>query len=188
MRRIASAITLSGLAAMLVLSAPGHSEAQMRSQARPSPKASVSQTLGTTTITVTYSRPGVKGRTIFGELVPWGEVWRAGANEATTVEFSAGVKVNGQDLAAGKYGVWVIPRENGEWTIIFSSNADVWGLPYDDSGDVLRITTQAREAPEPLEWLTYSFMSLMPEVPTAGELVLSWAGLEVPVKVETSGM
>ncbi len=188
MRRIASAITLSGLAAMLVLSAPGHSEAQMRSQARPSPKATVSQTLGTTTITVTYSRPGVKGRTIFGDLVPWGEVWRAGANEATAVEFSADVKVNGQDLAAGKYGLWVIPGRDGAWTVIFSSNAEVWGLPYDDSGDVLRVTTQAREAPAETEWLTYSFMNLMPEVPTAGELVLSWAGLQVPIMVDASGM
>src|SRR6185295_9599035 len=93
---------------------------------RPSPKASLTQTVGITDITLTYSRPGVKGRAIWGALVPWDKVWRTGANEATTISFSDDVWINGNKLAKGSYSLHTIPNAS-EWTLIFNSVADQWG-------------------------------------------------------------
>ncbi|MCI0453179.1 MAG: DUF2911 domain-containing protein, partial [Candidatus Latescibacteria bacterium] len=89
---------------------------------RPSQKAQVMQTVGLTDVTITYSRPGVKGRVIWGGLVPYDKVWRTGANEATAITFSTDVKVNGQPLAAGTYSFHTIPTR-GDWTLIFNKKA-----------------------------------------------------------------
>src|SRR5687767_13004731 len=99
--------------------------AQVRTP-RPSPKASVMQNVGLTEITIQYSRPGVKGRAIWGSLVPYDKVWRTGANEATTIEFSEDVAINGQKLKKGLYSLHTIPNPN-EWTVIFNSVAEQWG-------------------------------------------------------------
>jgi len=88
-----------------------------------SPQASVSQNVGMTNITISYSTPGIKGRKIFGDLVPYGELWRAGANSPTTIEFSTDVKIGDKTLRAGKYAIAMIPRENGNWTIDFNKAA-----------------------------------------------------------------
>ena len=92
------------------------SQAQMVAPA-PSPAAYSTQNVGFTTVTLDYSSPGVKGRTIFGDLVPYGTPWRAGANQATTIEFSNTVKIGGENVRAGKYSVYVTPAERGNWTI-----------------------------------------------------------------------
>lgn len=111
---------------------------------RQSPTASVSQSFGYTTASVKYSRPAVNNRVIWGGLVPYGQVWRAGANEPTTIEFSREVMVNGQALAAGTYGFFVLPekkQEKDQWTFIFSRNSKGWGsYGYDAKDDALRVT------------------------------------------------
>lgn len=188
MKRFSTYAALAGVIVCLSAASTAHAQGMGRSSARPSPKASVMSTLGSTTITVVYSRPGVKGRTIYGDLVPYDQVWRAGANEVTTVEFSADVTVNGKALKAGKYGLHMLPRENGTWTAIFTDQPAVWGIPYQEGHDVLRVDTMARKSPVKVEWLMYTFRNLKPEVPTSGELVLSWDMLEVPLTITTGGM
>src|SRR5215208_416722 len=91
-----------------------------------SPRASVSQTVGLTTVSIIYDRPAVNGREVWGKLVPYDTVWRAGANENTVIEFSSPVRIGGRPIAAGRYGLHMIPRQ-GEWTIIFSRQANAWG-------------------------------------------------------------
>jgi tetratricopeptide (TPR) repeat protein len=150
---------------------------------RPSPKAEVIQTVGITDFRITYSRPGVKGRTIWGELVPYDKVWRTGANEATTFTASTDVKIAGQPLPAGSYSLHTIPTA-GAWTIIFNKASDLWGsYAYNDSLDVLRVqvTPVAHEA---TEWMTFSFPEIGVETAT---LALDWDKLRVaiPIQVET---
>lgn len=155
-------------------------------------KASVSQTIGTDTqITIVYSRPGVKGRKIWGDLVPWGFAkdperpnikpfpWRAGANENTTIEFSKDVTVNGKDLPAGKYGLHMIPGEK-EFVIIFSKTNDAWGsFSYDQANDALRITVTPTEAPYE-EWLRYGFDDL---AGTSATAYLQWEKKRIPFTI-----
>lgn len=126
---------------------------------RSSPKAAVSQTFGYTQATVTYSRPAVNERVIWGGLVPYGKVWRAGANEATTVEFNTDVKVNGQNLPKGKYSLHILPTE-AEWTFIFNSEAEAWGsYSYKEDKDALRVKVKPSEAPHK-ERLEFGFEDL----------------------------
>jgi hypothetical protein len=147
---------------------------------RPSPKTSVMQTVGLTDVTITHSRPGVKGRVIWGELVPYDKVWRTGANEATSITFSTDVKVNGHPLKAGTYSLHTIPTK-GEWTVIFNTQAEQWGsYAYNDSADALRIqvTPQAHEF---TEWMQFSFPDLSAEKAT---VALDWEKLRVSFEIE----
>jgi tetratricopeptide (TPR) repeat protein len=124
--------------------------------------------------------PAVKGRKVFGGLVPFGQLWRAGANENTTVRFAGPVMVEGQALAAGTYGLHMIPGHDS-WSIIFSHNATSWGSYfYDSAEDALRVTVEARKAPMQ-EWMSYEFQEL---TKTGGALTLRWAELAVPVRIE----
>ena len=112
----------------------------------PSPSASVSQMVGLTEIEIDYHRPGVKERKIWGELVPYGQPWRAGANENTTITFSSPVSVGGKTLPAGTYGLHMIPGES-EWTIALSNVSSAWGsFSYDAAEDAVRLTTGAKPA------------------------------------------
>src|SRR5438552_5409542 len=107
---------------------------------RPSQKQVVTQTVGLTDVTITYSRPGVKGRQIWGALVPYDQVWRTGANEATTINFSDDVNINGQKLAKGTYALFTIPGKD-QWSIVFNSQAEQWGaFTHDKAKDVLTVT------------------------------------------------
>jgi hypothetical protein len=145
-----------------------------------SQKASVTQTIGLTDISIDYHRPLVKGRKIWGGLVPYNEVWRAGANENTTISFTDNVKINGMDLPAGKYGLHMIPTEN-EWTVIFSKDNAAWGsFFYNPDHDALRIKVKPQTA-DFVEALTYSFTD-----PTANsvEVNLHWEKLNVSFKVD----
>ncbi len=107
---------------------------------RKSPKASISYTVGLTDIGIHYSSPAVGDRAIWGELEPWDKVWRAGANEATTIEFSTDAIIEGKPLPKGKYAFFVIPRQTGKWTVIFNKVADQWGAyQYAEAEDALRV-------------------------------------------------
>lgn len=183
--------TLSLCAAFCLANFPASSFAQ--EGPRPSLMASVHQRLGTDTdITVVYSRPGVKDRAIWGELVPYGLApgndysngipfpWRAGANENTTFECTGDLLVEGQRLSAGKYGLHMIPTE-GSWTIIFSKKNAEWGsYSYDESEDALRVTVTPVAAPHQ-EWLVYGFEDL---AGTSATAYLHWEELKVPFRME----
>jgi hypothetical protein len=148
--------------------------------ARLSPAASVKQTLGSTDVTVSYSRPGVKGRDIWGKLVPYNEVWRAGANEATTVRFTDDVLVNGQKLAAGTYGFFILPTEK-DWTFIFNSEPKQWGaFKYNKEKDVLRVPVTPETIPNQ-EWLEYN---IDPIKSNSATLSLNWEKVRAGVTVE----
>jgi tetratricopeptide (TPR) repeat protein len=145
-----------------------------------SPRASVSQTVGLTTVSITYDRPAVSGRQVWGKLVPFDTVWRAGANENTVIAFSSPVRVGGQTLEAGRYGLHMIPSQ-GDWTIILSRQANAWGsFSYDPKEDALRFT--ATPAPADMhERLAYTF-----DDPTESSVVatLRWEKLAVPFTIE----
>lgn len=147
---------------------------------RISQKATVSQTIGLTDVTITYSRPGVKGRAIWGGLVPYDQVWRTGANEATKITLSNDVTVNGQKLTAGSYSLHTIPSK-GEWTVIFNKDADQWGsFNYDAAKDALRIKVKPEQAPFQ-EWMQFSFSAA---TPSSATVELRWENLRVPFTIE----
>lgn len=128
----------------------------------PSQRAEVSQTIGITDIAIHYHRPLVKNRRIWGGLVPYGKVWRAGANENTTITFSDAVLIEGKPLDKGTYGLHMIPNAE-EWTIVFSKNSTSWGsFTYDQAEDALRITVKPK-ATEMHDALTYTFNQLQPD-------------------------
>ena len=147
---------------------------------RPSPNASVSQTIGVTEVTLSYSRPGAKGRKVWGELVPYGQLWRTGANEATTISVSKDVLIEGQKLAAGTYALFTLPTEN-EWTVVFNKNAKLWGTrDYDAAQDALRIKVKPQPADHE-EWMSFRFTDL---TDSSATLVLRWEKLAVPLKLQ----
>ena len=144
---------------------------------KPSPAATATGKIGAADVTVNYSSPGVKGRKIFGGLEPYGKVWRAGANNATTVEFSKAVTVEGKALPAGKYGFFVIPAESGQWTAIFNKVPDQWGtFKYDKKQDALRVLVTPRKTAAVTERLAYEV--------TPKSLVLRWENMELPVAIK----
>src|SRR5690606_17998655 len=149
---------------------------------RPSPNASVTQTIGVTDVTIHYSRPGVKNRTIWGELVPYNQIWRTGANEVTSITFSDPVKVNGNELDAGTYGIHTIPAEN-EWTIIFSKNTQVGcNSNYKEENAVLKIKVKPVHS-EFTERLIFTFDDV---TDNSAIVNLSWEKLRVPFTIETA--
>jgi hypothetical protein len=183
-------VLVLGLA--LIMALPFDSQAQDK-KVKPSLKASVSQTIGVDTeVTFVYSRPGVKERKVWGELVPWGLTpgnkysddkpfpWRVGANENTTIEVSGDVKINDKALAAGKYSIHMITSEDGEWTVMFNTVNDVWGsYKYDKTKDALRIMVKPVEAPHK-EWLTFGFNKL---AGTSAVACMHWEKLKVPFTI-----
>ncbi len=151
---------------------------------RKSPKASTSYTLGYTEITINYSSPSVKGREIWGALEPWDKIWRAGANEATTIEFSTDVKIGREkkELPAGKYSFFVIPKEEGKWTAIFNKDTELWGAyEYDEKQDAARIEVSPRMKGKK-ERLEYNIVD---QGLDRGYILLSWEKLKLVVYVTT---
>lgn len=149
---------------------------------RPSPDATVSQYVGVTKITVDYSSPAVKGRKIWGELVPFGEVWRTGANEATTITFSDPVKVNGNSLEAGTYGIHTIPGES-EWEIIFSKDYEVDGPSNFDAGkEALRLKVKPEEHP----FTERMMFTITDMTENTANVNLVWENLKVSFNVEVN--
>ncbi len=194
-----------GLISFLLI-ASSSSSAQLRLP-RPSPKATVMQTIGVTDVTVVYSRPAVKGRKIWGDwpvevageatlddqnarpagapIVPYGHIWRTGANEATQFTVTDDVLVNGQPLPAGTYSLHSIPGKD-EWTIIFNSVAQQGGsFDYDSKKDVLRVKTKPETSEHPHEWLD---ISLEPVKDNAMVAKIKWEKVSVPFTIEVKDM
>jgi tetratricopeptide (TPR) repeat protein len=145
----------------------------------PSQRAEISQRIGVTDITINYHWPLVKDRKIWDGLVPYGKVWRAGANENTTIMFSDPVLIEGKPLDKGSYGLHMIPNAD-EWTIIFSQNSTSWGsFPYDQAEDALRVTVKPKAA-DMRNALTYDFDQLQPD---SAVVELEWEKVAVPFKV-----
>ena len=182
-------ITLFTSLIMILLSSSSFGQSN---QIRQSQKSSVTQYVGVDTqITINYSRPAVKGRVVWGNLVPYGLgtseryadgepfPWRAGANENTTIELNNDVKIEGSALSAGKYSIHMIPSE-ADWIIIFNKKSNQWGsFSYDESADALRVTVTPVEAPFE-EFLTYRFGSI-----TDNSVVgfLHWEKLKIPFQI-----
>ncbi len=147
---------------------------------RLSPKATVTQTLGITEIEITYCRPGVKGRVIWGGLVPYDKIWRTGANEATTISFSTDVMINGHELPKGKYSLFTIPTQT-EWIVIFNQQPDMWGTGnYKEEEDALRIKVKP-EAAEFKERMMFYFGNFKEN---SMDIILHWEKLKISFKVE----
>ena len=146
-----------------------------------SPSGSFKQRVGLTEIEVNYSRPGVKGRQVFGGLLPLGEVWRTGANTATKITFSRPVKLGGQPVAAGAYALYSIPGAT-EWTIILNKVTGEWGAyTYNAANDALRVTAKPLLPPQTVETFTIEVNDIRTESAT---LNLVWDKTRVPVKIE----
>lgn len=144
--------------------------------------ASVKQTIGLNDVTITYSRPGVKSRKIWGGLVPYGSVWRTGANAATTIQFGEDVLVEGQPLPAGTYSLHTIPGEK-EWTLIFNKEANLWGsYSYDAAKDAVRVKVTPIPGPAQ-EWMQFRFEDLSIN---SARVVLVWENLQVPFTIKNA--
>ncbi len=160
----------------------GSAQTQLLITPNASQKATVSQTIGLTEIAITYHRPAVNKREVWGKLVPYGQVWRAGANDNTVISFSTDVMIEGQPLAAGVYGFHIIPTET-ECTLIFSHNSGAWGsFSYNKAEDALRVKSKLKPAGHFNEYLTYSFE------PTGQDNALcmvSWGDQSIPFQVKT---
>lgn len=147
---------------------------------RVSQKASLMQRIGLLDVTINYSRPNVKGRVIWGDLVPYNEVWRTGADEATTIFFSDDVTLNGNKLTAGKYGFFTVPSKD-EWTIIINKVAKQWGaFNYDSTKDILRFKVKPREH-EFTESLEYSFSNV---TTNSADVDIKWEKLKVSFRID----
>lgn len=143
---------------------------------RPSPPRTEEGKIGDVAVTIEYSSPSVKGREVFGGLEKYGKVWRAGANEATTIEFSEDVMINGEELPAGKYAFFVTPMKEGDWTIYFNTESKQWGAyNKDDSKDAL-VTEASTSEIDNVEMLTYTIEDNM--------IHLDWATTRLSFEVE----
>lgn len=151
-----------------------------------SPSSKVEQTVGLTNVSIDYSRPGAKGRTVYGDLVPYGKNWRTGANANTVITFDEDIKVNGQELKRGKYALYTTPKADS-WDVIFYSATDNWGLPktWDESKVALRTTVKPETLNKPVESFTISLNNLSNDSAT---LDLAWERtmVSVPFTVPTN--
>ena len=142
-----------------------------------SPPKSVEAKIGTTDISINYNSPFKKGRTLWGDLVPYDEVWRTGANSATKITFSGDVNVEGKMLKAGTYSLFTIPTKKN-WTVIFNKVAEQWGAySYDESKDALRVEVSPSVAAEESESMTFEISD--------GAIHLKWGKMVVPVRIES---
>lgn len=145
--------------------------------------AVVKQRVGLTDVEIDYSRPNVRGREIFGGLVPFDKVWRTGANEATRIKFSDAVKLGGKDVAAGEYAFFTIPGQT-EWTVILSKNVKTWGAyDYKKDTDALRVMVKPSTLPAPVESFTIAFEDLKDDGAT---IALKWDKTRIPVELTTN--
>ncbi|WPO78130.1 DUF2911 domain-containing protein [Flavobacterium sp. KACC 22761] len=169
------------LIAFAILIAPFASHAQIKTP-QASPKAYIKQTVGLTDVEVTYSRPGARGRAVFGNLVPFGKLWRTGANENTIINFSDDVVIDGKTLKKGKYSIYTIPKIES-WEIIFYLSTDNWGLPenWSDAYVALRTTVKEEALPTPVETFTIGINGLDQNF---AYLEMAWENSHVALKFE----
>jgi tetratricopeptide (TPR) repeat protein len=176
MKRKSTALSIS----LVLLSASAFAQSAVRLPDA-SPAAETGQTIGITDVTVRYHRPAVNKRKIWNGQVPYGVVWRAGANENTTISFSTPVKIEGKDVPAGTYALYVIPNA-GPWNLVLSRFASDWGAyNYDPSEDVLRAAVTPRPMPESQDRLSYTFEDLGKD---SAPLVLRWEKLSIPIRIQ----
>ena len=180
-------LKIFSLAALLCASSMSVTEAvaQKRSNdfPRASPNAMIGQTIGVTDVTLTYARPSVKGRTVFGDLEKFGKPWRVGANEATTITFAHKVSIEGKPIPAGTYALLAIPHNQTDWTVIINGVASMWGAyVYDSTKDVLRVNVKALPT-EHHELLTFDFTDVTAKSAT---LSFAWAKTRVPIRIEVN--
>lgn len=176
--------TALAVAAAALLATPALAQLQLPDL---SPRAQVMQTAGITTITVDYASPGVKGRKVFGELVPFGQLWRTGANAATTLEVSTDVKIGGQPVPAGKYALFTIPGKD-KWTVIVNKNPNQGGTrSYDQKLDQARFEVKPGKAPTKVERLTFLFTDTQDD---STALVMLWDDAQVvlPITIDTAAL
>jgi hypothetical protein len=167
------------LVALFFVSVVADAQTQLRVP-RVSQGAKVSQTVGLSEVSIVYYRPGVKSREIWGSLVKYDEVWRAGANEPTLITFSDDATVEGKKIGAGTYRFVVVPSKTGEWTLIFNTEIKNWGTVYDAKFDTVKITCKPEVIPNE-EWMSFSFTDL---TPTSARVVLAWEKVQLGFKVE----
>jgi len=173
-------LSVASLLLMILMSATGFAQSFVLDLPRQSQRSVVTQRVGVTDITVSYHRPVVNGRKVWDGLVPYGQVWRAGANENTTIKFSTPVSIEGQALEMGTYGLHMIPTAD-QWTIIFSKNSTSWGsFTYDQKEDALRVTVKPQTS-DMHEALAYDFDDVKA---TSTLVTLRWEKVAVPFKVE----
>lgn len=187
-----SIIRLSSTILTTVVSLAAWSQGVITTPRTPSPAAVITQTIGISTVTINYSRPSVKGREIWGTLVPFGwnkqnfgagneAPWRAGANENTVIKFSHDVKLEGHPVPAGTYGLFFVINKDNTGEVVLSKDSKSWGsFWYDPAHDLLREKISLREI-SPTELLTYDFVNM---TKNSGELVLNWEKKQFPVKIE----
>lgn len=162
-----------------LLAAPVIASAQKLPQ--PSPMGKVEQVIGLTTVRVEYNRPSAKGRTVFGDLVPYGEVWRTGANKCTTIEFDTPVRFGGEMVRPGKYALFTMPGSD-TWVIILNRNTELWGASdRKEEEDVLKVKVPVKPAVDLVETLTFSFTLGKRD---EGHLNLMWEKVWVPIPIE----
>ncbi len=156
-------------------------DAQVKTPAA-SPKATINQTVGLTEVAVTYSRPGIKGRTIFGDLVPFGKPWRTGANASSVITFSDDVMIDGKSLKKGSYAIYITPKAE-TWDVIFYSETDHWGLPdtWNDEKVSAKTTVKTEQLSKPVETFTFAINNLDNNFAT---LDISWEKTMASVKFE----
>jgi hypothetical protein len=183
---------LIGALMLTVMSMQVSAQGTITTPRTPSPAATISQTIGISTVTVNYSRPAVKGREVWGALVPYGwnvqpfglrneAPWRAGANENTVIKFSHQATIQGQTVPAGTYGLFFVINKDNTGEVVLSKEYRSWGsFFYDPKQDQLRAKIQVRDIPN-AELLTFDFINL---TKTSGELVLNWEKKQFPVKIE----
>jgi hypothetical protein len=147
---------------------------------RTSQYAKISQTIGLSDVSISYHRPGVKGREIWGNVVKYDEVWRAGANEPTLITFSDDVSIDGKKLGAGTYRFVVIPSKTGDWALIFNTETKNWGTVYEAKFDTLKLMVKPETAPNE-EWMSFSLTDL---TPSSARVVLAWEKIRLSFKVE----
>jgi len=168
---------ISGLALFLGLNA----NAQLNAP-QPSPEASIEQIVGLTKVEIEYSRPGMKGRKVFGELVPFGEIWRTGANSSTKITVEHDVKIGGQAVPKGTYALYTIPGKD-EWTVIIYKSLENWGAGgYDQTQDLCRFTVKPTATADKYETFTIDFSNL---TNNSGNIDLKWENTKVSLLIET---
>ena len=156
--------------------------AQQIQMPQASPSAKIAQKVGLTDVTVDYSRPSTKGRKIFGELVPFGQVWRTGANGATVLTFSTDVKIDGKSVPAGQYALYAIP-DKSEWTIILSKNTKLWGaIGYSSEDDLIRFKATPTKLSRKYETMEITFADM---TDTGADLSIKWETSRVNFRIET---
>jgi tetratricopeptide (TPR) repeat protein len=178
-------LILCGAAVLTLLAA----DAQQLKTPAPSPTQTIKQDFGISSVELTYSRPAMKGRKVFGDLVPYGKLWRTGANAATRIKFTDDVQIGGTNLKAGEYVIYTVPNQN-EWEVVLNKGITNWGIDgYKQEEDVVRVKVKPIKLDEAFENFTMQFMNVKPN---STDLYIAWdktaVALPITTDVETKVM